>query len=279
MYAKGCRSICFSENFEPLGLPTIHTGHWDPVLRTANELKMVLSIHIGSSSTFHRISKDSPFMANFSLGMIRPMGCLMDWIFSGLFQRSPTSRSPCRRDRSGGSRGSSSGPSRCRRPSATGWRRARPSATWARCSTTTPQIDTEKIDVYRDYREHFYGCFIDDATGLGMLDVVGEDNVMIEMRLPALGHDVAPLAQAGPRATGRGRAVPGGAVQDPAGQRREALPVQGVGTPQGDPALALTRPVTRPSKQVLVPRRNLTVLLPPASPRRAASPIPPLPSP
>ena len=89
VYAKGCRSFCFSENFEPLGLPTIHTGHWDPVFRAANDLQMVLSIHIGSSSTFHKISKDSPFMANFSLGMIRPAGCLMDWIFSGLFQRFP----------------------------------------------------------------------------------------------------------------------------------------------------------------------------------------------
>ena len=41
-------SICFSENFEPLGLPTIHTGHWDPVLAAANEMGIVLSIHIGS---------------------------------------------------------------------------------------------------------------------------------------------------------------------------------------------------------------------------------------
>src|SRR5579864_2487211 len=89
VYAKGCRTFCFCENFEPLGLPTIHTGHWDPVLRAANELGMVLSIHIGSSSTFHRISKDSPFMANFSLGLIRPAGALMDWIFSGLFSKYP----------------------------------------------------------------------------------------------------------------------------------------------------------------------------------------------
>jgi predicted TIM-barrel fold metal-dependent hydrolase len=45
-------------------------------------------------------------------------------------------------------------------------------------------IDHEKIDVYRDYRDHFYGCFIDDATGLKMIDVVGEDNVMIECDYP-----------------------------------------------------------------------------------------------
>ena len=49
---------------------------------------------------------------------------------------------------------------------------------------TLPGVDVFAIDVYRDYREHFYGCFIDDATGLGMLDVVGEDNVMIEMDYP-----------------------------------------------------------------------------------------------
>jgi predicted TIM-barrel fold metal-dependent hydrolase len=184
VYAKGCRSICFSENFEPLGLPTIHTGHWDPVFQVANDLKMVLSIHIGSSSTFHKISKDSPFMANFSLGMIRPMGCLMDWIFSGLFERFPNIKIAL-------SEGS------------IGWipwvlERAQQVWTTQRFWVAKGQslgnvgpvqdydthIDTEKIDVYRDYREHFYGCFIDDATGLGMLDVVGEDNVMIETDYP-----------------------------------------------------------------------------------------------
>jgi predicted TIM-barrel fold metal-dependent hydrolase len=184
VHAKGCRSFCFSENFEPLGLPTIHTGHWDPVFQVANDLKMVLSIHIGSSSTFHKISKDSPFMANFSLGMIRPMGCLMDWIFSGLFERFPNIKIAL-------SEGS------------IGWipwvlERAQQVWTTQRFWVAKGQslgnvgpvqdydihIDTEKIDVYRDYREHFYGCFIDDATGLGMLDVVGEDNVMIETDYP-----------------------------------------------------------------------------------------------
>ena len=59
------------------------------MLAAGNDMEMVLSIHIGSSSTFHKISNDSPFMANLSLGMIRPAGALLDWIFSGLFQRFP----------------------------------------------------------------------------------------------------------------------------------------------------------------------------------------------
>lgn len=184
MYDKGVRSICFSENFEPLGLPTIHTGHWDPVLAAANEMGIVLSIHIGSSSTFHRISNDSPFMANFSLGMIRPMGCLMDWIFGGFFQRYPNIKIAL-------SEGS------------IGWipwvlERAQQVYDTQRHWVAKGQslgnvgpvqeydtkIDTEKIDIYRDYRDHFYGCFIDDATGLSMIDVVGEDNVMIEVDYP-----------------------------------------------------------------------------------------------
>ncbi len=184
MYHKGVRSICFSENFEPLGLPTIHTGHWDPVLSAANEMGMVLSIHIGSSSTFHRISNDSPFMANFSLGMIRPMGALMDWIFGGFCQRFPNVNVAL-------SEGS------------IGWipwvlERAQQVYDTQRHWVAKGQslgnvgpvqdydtkIDTEAIDIYQNYLDHFYGCFIDDATGLSMIDVVGENNVMIEVDYP-----------------------------------------------------------------------------------------------
>jgi predicted TIM-barrel fold metal-dependent hydrolase len=184
IHAKGVNSICFSENFQPLKLPTIHTGHWDPVLAACNEMEIVLSIHIGSSSTFHRISDDSPFMANFSLGMIRPAGALMDWIFSGLFQRFPNIKIAL-------SEGS------------VGWipwvlERAQQVWTtqrfWVEKGVSLGNvgpvqdydrtIDHEKINIYKDYRDHFYGCFIDDATGLKLLDVVGEDNVMIECDYP-----------------------------------------------------------------------------------------------
>lgn len=184
VHAKGVRSFCFSENFEPLGLPTIHTGHWDPVLRTANDLNMVLSIHIGSSSTFHRISKDSPFMANFSLGLIRPAGALMDWLFSGLFVKYPNIKIAL----------------------SEGWvgwipwvlQRAQQVYDTQRhwvakgqalgnvgpVQSYDTQIDTDKIDIYRDYYEHFYGCFIDDAVGMRLIDLVGENNIMIECDYP-----------------------------------------------------------------------------------------------
>ena len=36
--ALGCRAICFSELPHHLGLPTIHTGGWDPVLAECDEI-------------------------------------------------------------------------------------------------------------------------------------------------------------------------------------------------------------------------------------------------
>jgi predicted TIM-barrel fold metal-dependent hydrolase len=184
VYAKGCRSFCFCENFEPLGLPTIHTGHWDPVLRTANELNMVLSIHIGTSSTFHKISKDSPFMANFSLGVVRPAGALMDWIFSGLLHKFPNLKIALSEGWIGWIPWLLERAQQVYNTQRHWVAKGQALGNVGPVQKYDTQIDTDKIDIYRDYYEHFYGCFIDDATGLSMLHVVGEDNVMLEVDYP-----------------------------------------------------------------------------------------------
>jgi predicted TIM-barrel fold metal-dependent hydrolase len=185
--AKGSHSFCFSENFEPLGLPTIHDpgGYWDPVVAAAEDNEQVLSIHIGSSSTMYKVASNSPFMANMSLGAIRPAGCMLSWIFSGMLQRFPGTRIAL-------SEGS------------IGWipwflERANQVLStqkyWVAkglqyqgsaegAHAVNRGVDVHAIDVYEDYRRHFHGCFIDDATGLRMLDVIGEDNVMIETDYP-----------------------------------------------------------------------------------------------
>ena len=91
MAAKGVTSFAFSENPEPLGLPTIHDAddYWEPVMAAANELEMVASMHVGSSSTLPRICNDAPFMANLTWGASRTSGTMLSWLFSGLFQRYP----------------------------------------------------------------------------------------------------------------------------------------------------------------------------------------------
>ena len=51
--AKGAKAISFSENPTKLGYPSIHDldGYWNPVLQAANDTKMPLCVHFGSSSS------------------------------------------------------------------------------------------------------------------------------------------------------------------------------------------------------------------------------------
>ena len=89
--AKGYTAFAFSENPEPLGLPTIHdtNRYWDPVMSAASDLGLVACMHVGSSSTLPAISTDAPFMANLAWGASRTSGTMLAWLFSGMFTRFP----------------------------------------------------------------------------------------------------------------------------------------------------------------------------------------------
>src|SRR5260370_4065086 len=90
--AKGARAIAFSENPAPLGLPTIHdpSNYWDPMLEVAAGHELVVCMHVGSSSHRPRSSPDAPVLANMSWGSVRTAGAMLEWLFSGKFQRFPT---------------------------------------------------------------------------------------------------------------------------------------------------------------------------------------------
>ena len=55
--AKGAKAIAFSENLHPLGFPSIHSGVWDNFFAAANETKMPLCTHIGSSSVVPYVAR------------------------------------------------------------------------------------------------------------------------------------------------------------------------------------------------------------------------------
>lgn len=80
--ARGFTSVCFSENPEKLGLPSLRTGYWDPFFRACEETQTVINLHIGSSSQTVKPSTDSPVRV---LGTLFPVNALMscvDWLFS-----------------------------------------------------------------------------------------------------------------------------------------------------------------------------------------------------
>jgi predicted TIM-barrel fold metal-dependent hydrolase len=181
MAAKGVTAFAFSENPEPLGLPTIHDvdGYWEPVMAAANELNLVASMHVGSSSTLPKICNDAPFMANLTWGASRTSGTMLSWLFSGLFQRYPNLKIAL-------SEGE------------VGWmpyflERAEQvldkQRYWVKRGTTFMghagnAADLDTLNIRDSFREHVYGCFIEDHHGVASLAELGEDNIMCETDYP-----------------------------------------------------------------------------------------------
>jgi predicted TIM-barrel fold metal-dependent hydrolase len=185
--ALGGKSIAFSENPTKLGLPSIHTDFWDPVLSACNDTGYVLSMHVGSSSNLIRTSPDMPTLAFMAYSAAaNQAGTLLDWLFSGNFVRFPNLKIAL-------SEGS------------IGWmpyflERAEQVIDKQRFWASRFDIDMnashergeEKgeakfdldTDIRRLFKDHVFGTFIEDHAGLRLLDIIGEDNVMLECDYP-----------------------------------------------------------------------------------------------
>lgn len=90
--AKGCHAVTFSENPHPLGLPSVHSGYWDPFYRACEETETVVCLHIGSSSKMPQTTPDAPFIVSSTLTFQNAMGSLIDYVFSGILERFPRLR-------------------------------------------------------------------------------------------------------------------------------------------------------------------------------------------
>jgi predicted TIM-barrel fold metal-dependent hydrolase len=185
--ARGAKAIAFSENPTKLGLPSIHTDHWDPLWRACEDAKFVVDMHVGSSSNLIRTSEDMPTLAFMAYSAAaNQAGTLMDWLFSGKFVQFPGLKIAL-------SEGS------------IGWipyfiERAEQvidkQRYWASrfdISMNASHVRGEEkgeakfdldTDIRRLFADHVYGTFIEDQAGLRLLDIIGEDNVMLECDYP-----------------------------------------------------------------------------------------------
>ncbi|MCV7219945.1 amidohydrolase family protein [Mycolicibacterium elephantis] len=181
MAARGVTTFAFSENPEPLGLPTIHDpdGYWEPVMAAANETGMVASMHVGSSSQLPKICSDAPFMANLTWGASRTSGTMLSWLFSGLFQRYPNLKIALSEGEMG-------------------WmpyflERAEQvldkQRYWVKRGTkfmghAGNAADLDTLDIRETFRNHIFGCIIEDRHAIKSIDELGEDNIMCETDYP-----------------------------------------------------------------------------------------------
>jgi predicted TIM-barrel fold metal-dependent hydrolase len=87
---KGASAIAFSENPTVIGLPSVHTDHWDPLWAIASEAGLPVCMHIGSSSKMVNTSDDAPPTVLVSLNGVNSMMAAVDWLQSRTLERFPT---------------------------------------------------------------------------------------------------------------------------------------------------------------------------------------------
>ena len=187
----GSRAFCFSENPVPLGLPSIHDKdrYWDPVWAAAQDTHMIVCMHQGSSSTRLSTGPDMPYLASMSYAIgAQSSGTLLDWLFGPVFHRYPGVKIAL----SEGGIGwmpyfierAEQVLDKQRFWASQGERKVDLKTLTVSDVGEKSEVDYLTLNVRELFREHVYGCFIDDISGLGNLDLIGADNVMIETDYP-----------------------------------------------------------------------------------------------
>ena len=166
--ARGGRAVAFTEIPPFLGLPSVHTDHWDPFFAACAETGTVVCMHIGSSSKMPSTSPDAPAAVGSTLTYMNAAMSLVDYLMSGVLERFPALRLAYSEGQIGWI------PYILERADVV-WRENR---AWGGVADRVTKPPSEL------FREHVYGCFFDDAHGLRSLDVIGVDNVTFETDYP-----------------------------------------------------------------------------------------------
>ncbi|HEX7131518.1 MAG TPA: amidohydrolase family protein [Iamia sp.] len=165
---RGVHAVCFSEVPAHLGLPSIHSGFWNPFFAACEDTETTINMHIGSSSRMPATSPDAPVAVAASLSFNNAMASMSDWLFSGNLVRFPELKLAYSEGQIGWI------PYILERVDDV-WREHR---AWGGVKDLIP----EPPSTY--YYKNMFGCFFRDQHGIDSLDVVGVDNITFETDYP-----------------------------------------------------------------------------------------------
>jgi predicted TIM-barrel fold metal-dependent hydrolase len=184
--SKGVTAVAFSENPEPLGLPTIHdtNRYWDPLLRAAEETQMVICMHVGSSSQLPAICHDAPPLANIAFGAMRTAGTMLSWLFSDAFEKFPKLKIALSEGNVGWMAYFLERAEQCLETQRHWISRGVQIHGYDNTYDVGTAANVDTIDIRQTFRDHIYGCFLRDDSGMRVIDLIGEDNLMCESDYP-----------------------------------------------------------------------------------------------
>jgi predicted TIM-barrel fold metal-dependent hydrolase len=163
---RGYRAISFSENPEGLGFPNIYDRYWDPLFAACQETETVVNLHVGSSGNTRHPSTSSPSDVSVALFPVSGLEALIDWIYAGVPVRFPDLKIAL----------------------------SEAGVSWVPMALERLRRAYDH-DVGRDWpygspppeelvHRNFFFCSIEDPSAFRLLDLIGEDNVMVETDYP-----------------------------------------------------------------------------------------------
>lgn len=164
--AMGSRAVAFSEEPSKLGLPSLHSDHWDPFFAACEETATVVCTHIGSSSNMPTTSPDAPMQVGVLLTPANAFYTATDLVFSPIFGKFPALR----------------------------WALSEGGIGWVPYFLERLERTADRhgawLDIASDpspreiFDRNIWVCFIDDAVGLDQRHRIGVDKIMWECDYP-----------------------------------------------------------------------------------------------
>jgi predicted TIM-barrel fold metal-dependent hydrolase len=166
---RGSHAVAFCESPSALGLPSIHTGEWEPFFAACAETETVINMHIGSSSTFAMTSPGAPSIALVALTSENSVHALVDWLLCGALARHPSLKIALSE-------------------SQVGWMPfilERLDSAWRRSRSYDPSIYQQVPEPPSSYLPgRVFACVFDDLVGLANRQRIGMGQIMFETDYP-----------------------------------------------------------------------------------------------
>jgi predicted TIM-barrel fold metal-dependent hydrolase len=165
---RGFKAVTFTEGPQVLGLPSLHTGHWDPIMRACAETETVVNLHIGSSGASPATAADAPPDTVGVLFFGYAMFAAIDWLYSLIPVRFPTIKL-------------------CMSEGGIGWvaglmdRLDHMLSYHDMYGTWTPDIGLTPSEVLR---RNFSFCAVEDPSAFVQRERIGIDNILLEADYP-----------------------------------------------------------------------------------------------